>query len=74
MTCEGAGMTGMGVGMTCEGVGMTESPTCCGPGAIHAAKVNGNAQWEIPAYAGMTCEGAGMTCEGVGYDVGGCGI
>ena len=20
--------------------GMTESPTCCGPGAIHAAKVN----------------------------------
>ena len=28
-------------GMTWVSTGMTESPTCCGPGTIHAAKVNG---------------------------------
>ena len=35
------GNDGTGVGMTWVGAGMMESPICCGPGAIHAAKVNG---------------------------------
>ena len=55
MTRVSAGTTRVGVGTTRVSVGMTrvsagmarvvagmmESPTCCGPGAIHAAKVNG---------------------------------
>ena len=35
-----AGMTWVGAGYGVGGSGMTESPTCCGPGAINAAKVN----------------------------------
>ena len=41
MTWEGAGMAWEGAGMTWVSAGMTGSPTCCGPGAIHATRVNG---------------------------------
>ena len=39
-------------GMTWEGAGMTENLTCCGSGAIHAAKVNGTHASETCAREG----------------------